>query len=220
MGDGLMVEVPRKAIVTDSAVGWKLLEDSPKIHGFLAGELAICNFAGKATPPAAHHRPPIYRSSPLAFVHDDRPPSSADIFSSRLPVCNQTPALLSDNMFASLAFQIVVFFVIFGRLNLKKMTLASNTNIFSLTLTLILEPFRTRYTSICNLCLHLGGSRYFLHGTTMQQYYSSYYIPVHGTYTWKEKVSAAIKYHGPCIANNLSHCCFGSVVDSVRVWIS
>jgi hypothetical protein len=147
-------------------------------------------------------------------------PPSADIFSSRLPVCNQTPALLSDNMFASLAFQIVVFFVIFGRLNLKKMTLASNTNIFSLTLTLIFEPFRTRYTSICNLCLHLGGSRYFLHGTTMQQYYSSYYIPVHGTYTWKEEVSAAIKYHGPCIANNLSHCCFGSVVDSVRVWIS
>ena len=40
MGDGLMVEVPRKSIVTDSAVGWKLLEDSPKIHGFLAGELA------------------------------------------------------------------------------------------------------------------------------------------------------------------------------------
>lgn len=213
MGDGLMVEVPRKSIVTDSAVGWKLLEDSPKIHGFLAGELAISR-------QRQHHPPPtVHRSSPLAFVHDGRPPS-ADIFSSRLPVCNQTPALLSDNMFASLAFQIVVFFVIFGRLNLKKMTLASNTNIFSLTLTLILEPFRTRYTSICNLCLHLGGSRYFLHGTTMQQYYSSYCIPVHGTYTWKEEVSAAIKYHGPCIANNLSHCCFGSVVDSVRVWIS
>lgn len=147
-------------------------------------------------------------------------PPSADIFSSRLPVCNQTPALLSDNMFASLAFQIVVFFVIFGRLNLKKMTLVSNTNIFSLTLALIFKPFRTRYTSICNLCLHLGGSKYFLHGKTMQQHCSFDNIPVCGTYNWTEKGSAAVKYHGPCIANNLSHCCFGSMVDSIRVWIS
>ena len=60
MGDGLMVEVPRKSIVTDSAVGWKLLEDSPKIHGFLAGELAISR-------ERQHHPPPttVHWSSPL-----------------------------------------------------------------------------------------------------------------------------------------------------------
>lgn len=57
MGDGLMVEVPRKSIVTDSAVDWKLLEDSPKIHGFLAGELAISRERQHHPPPTTVHLP-------------------------------------------------------------------------------------------------------------------------------------------------------------------
>ena len=80
--------------------------------------------------------------------------------------------------------------------------------------------FLTSRVSICNLCIHLGGSGRFLHRSTMQQNPSFDHIPLHGTYDWSGKVSAAVKYDGPCIADNLSHRCVGIMVDSIRVRIS